>query len=737
MSARRSSWRFQRRDRPDPRGRGIVLYDFEGDLLGDDPEETLVWVGHGERIQIGGYTLTDPMVYAGMQEDIYHPAFEPSAIDPAREVAPDQPPRANAGTYTWQPWGAMTPTMRGAYLAWIATGRRDAGAPDSFPSLYLCGLERRLFTDLGITGPVAPHQEAEVRAIRDEVAGLVDAYGPHLALGNATRLLALLNLVLRDGDAFAAPPRLDPDRDRVPLELSIGLGILVAAGEPIPPDWALAWAWYRADMPFTSTVTRCPDEVQHLFLARYRQGEGAGISVRTGLGDLSPVYDPLNAGVPRPRITVPGLPDVFLRRGMGVKLSSYVAWVCHDLEPYARWLARNPTREGTTMSLLHVPALLLESDLPAAHRMRTWLALTLGEYEEPAPGSIGVVPGTDLITLWGQDPPDRLTKGESEMLAQVLERFGAGMEPDIRFEGAPLTSRMPVAIFRAPDGTEGVALREPSTPGEIAALVLVLGAPLLTTDDPARTLTNPERSLLSRTIGTAVTLSPLESMRVQAAIARISPLDPKPSGLKRRLDVLHAGERERIGDILVRIAAEGRNDLPLKVVTLLQKQFRTLRLDPADVPGHLHAVVTAIPSPLSSSGCTKATAAMRLDQNAISRTQEESEAVSALLGDLLNEEIPDTAPRDTSVSQTETTSTLPPADGLDTAHSAFLRDLVRQERWTTADAEALAATHHLLLAGAIDALNEWALDIAGEPLIDGDIPDFLSIDPTLLPYLPL
>ncbi|MGB3328741.1 MAG: TerB N-terminal domain-containing protein, partial [Thermomicrobiales bacterium] len=427
MASHRSSWRFQRQNRPDPRGRGIVLYDFEGDLLGDDPESSLTWAGPGEHVHIGGYDLVDPMIWIGTQADPYHPAFEPSAIDPERDVEPDQPPRANISIHSWQPWSAMTPTLRGAYLAWVAGGRRDAGAPDSFASLYLCGLERRLFLDLGISGPVDPRHDAEVRAIRDEVAALVDAYGPHLALGNAARLLAILNLVLRNASAFTRPPMLDPDRSRVPLDLAIGLGILVAAGDPIPADWALAWAWYRADMPFTAAAARCPEEVQHLFLIRYRRGEGAGIVVRPGIGELSPLYEPLNTGVPRPHITMPGLPDVFLRRGVGTKLSTYVAWASNDLEPFSRWLSRNPTRAGTMMSLLHLPALLLESDLPAVRRVRSWLARTLGEYGEPNPGAVAVAAGAELLALWGQEPPDRLSKGEGEMVAQVLERFGVGM----------------------------------------------------------------------------------------------------------------------------------------------------------------------------------------------------------------------------------------------------------------------------------------------------------------------
>ncbi|MGC4106880.1 MAG: TerB N-terminal domain-containing protein [Thermomicrobiales bacterium] len=742
MSAHRPSWRFQRQNRPDPRGRGIVLYDFEGDLLGDDPETTLTWIGPGEQVTIGGYALSDPMIYAGLQPDIYHPAFEPSAIDLEREIAPDQPPRAAISTHSWQPWAAMTPNLRGSYLAWVATGRRDVGAPDSFPSLYLCGLERRLFVDLGISGPVLPKQEPDVRAIRDEVAALVETHGRHLALGNASRLLAILNLILKNASAFAQPPALDPDQGQPPLELTIGLGILVAAEEPIPPEWALAWAWYLPNRQWTSVVTRCPEEVRHLFLLRYRREHGAGMVIRRGLGELSPRYEPMNTGVPQPRITLPGLPDVFLRRQASVTLDHYATWSCHDLTPYANWIARNPTRAGTTMALLHVPAQLLESDLPSARRVRTWLDLTLGEYGEPMPSAIAVAAGADLIALWGQEPPDRLTKGESEMLGQVLERFGAGIEPDIRFEGSPLTSRMPVAIFRPPDGftQQGHGLRDPSMAGEQASLALALGAPLLTTDDPARPLTDRERSILSRIVGEAIALTPLEAVRIQAAIARLSPLDPKPSGLKRRIDALHAPERATIGEILVRIAGDGANDLPPKMVGLLQKHFRALRLDPDDVPGRLHGVATARPAPRSRTPDHPSIATVpstprrpiQLDREAVSRTQEESEAVSALLGGLLTEETIDAAPA--MAASSPALPETPPIEGLDAAHSAFLQALSERETWPGPAIAALAEAHHLLPGGAIDTINEWAITLLDEPLItDGDP---LMLDLALLSAIP-
>jgi len=74
-------------------------------------------------------------------------------------------------------------------------------------------------------------------------------------------------------------------------------------------------------------------------------------------------------------------------------------------------------------------------------------------------------------------------------------------------------------------------------------------------------------------------------------------------------------------------------------------------------------------------------------------------------------------------------------DGLDAAHSAFLHDLAGRESWSTADASDLASHHRLLLGGAIDTINEWAIEQTGDPAIAGD--DTLTIDRDVLSGIPL
>jgi hypothetical protein len=128
------------------------------------------------------------------------------------------------------------------------------------------------------------------------------------------------------------------------------------------------------------------------------------------------------------------------------------------------------------------------------------------------------------------------------------------------------------------------------------------------------------------------------------------------------------------------------------------------RAAPAE-PGHAlpWAAPVAGPAPAGPSG-------VLLSQETITRTMAETEAVSALLAEIFVEDGP--APRPAQDTQ--------PPGHLDRAHSDLLRDLAARPSWARPDFVALARRHGLLPDGALDLLNEVAMDTAGEPVCEGD-----------------
>jgi hypothetical protein len=160
--------------------------------------------------------------------------------------------------------------------------------------------------------------------------------------------------------------------------------------------------------------------------------------------------------------------------------------------------------------------------------------------------------------------------------------------------------------------------------------------------------------------------------------------------------------------------------------------FRLLDIDPKTIPGRIHAAMTGefahpaagpvtvrkatpgdpgVPIP---PGRETTAAAFSLDTQAIHDKMIETAEVSALLGDLFDDE-PEPP---VEVEQPETDAGI--MAGLDVPHSQLLRHLAAQPEWTREEFDTLVESLHLMPAGAMDTLNEVAFDMAEEPLLEGD-----------------
>lgn len=73
---------------------------------------------------------------------------DPCLVDPSKEVA-------RQGDYTvaqmgyWPSYAEISSTARGAYLNWLAGGRKDPNADVGYVFLFFYGLERRAIIDGG------------------------------------------------------------------------------------------------------------------------------------------------------------------------------------------------------------------------------------------------------------------------------------------------------------------------------------------------------------------------------------------------------------------------------------------------------------------------------------------------------------------------------------------------------------------------------------------------------------
>jgi hypothetical protein len=211
--------------------------------------------------------------------------------------------------------------------------------------------------------------------------------------------------------------------------------------------------------------------------------------------------------------------------------------------------------------------------------------------------------------------------------------------------------------------------------------------------------------------------------------------------LKRRLETLSKKERAAIADLLTALALADGKVVPGEV-RALQKLYRVLDV-PDTVFSALHeagfAKAAEEPVPVHFSAADKQTeykipqsarstsvsAGFRLSEDEIQKKMADSLSVKALLNSIFTEE--ETEPESFPLKKD-----LAGAIGhLDLHHSALLSALGEQGKWAVREFEQMAADAGLLPNGATDRINEEALDLASDVVLESD-GEFVTVNQPVL-----
>ena len=135
----------------------------------------------------------------------------------------------------------------------------------------------------------------------------------------------------------------------------------------------------------------------------------------------------------------------------------------------------------------------------------------------------------------------------------------------------------------------------------------------------------------------------------------------------------------------------------------------------------------AIPTPVSGDLFSKkATSGFELNSATVQRKQDESARVSALLGDIFEQE--EDLPKKVALQSLSSRSDTYSVAELDAIHTDFLKILAQRLVWNRSALDSKAAKLNLLLDGALEMLNDVAFERCDESLTDGDDPIELNID---------
>lgn len=659
------------------------------------------------------------MIYVGEDRNSRYGSSEPSLINPKLKVARGIVDIAERLTSYWSSYDSISPEARRAYLQWLSSGRKAPHANIGYVFLFFYGLERRVFVDAKTDRAAA----AEAPSIIAEVERLLSIYGENHSFNNyASRFVDFL----RQGAVLTrlyleTPPTPLPYGYEMPIELRIGLGQLAVDKHPLPANWALAWVLSDHSIGKRTPVTRCEDAFARLFHMRYEERYGAGIVLPQNKTRLKFQYNTASAGLPSQELDgLSEIPDVTATSAARKKLQQLVDECTVQLEPYSRYLGRNPGAPDALEGLLQLPVSLWPTGARAE----------LDELKQRIGDGMVVMSFGELAGRL--QSAGALSRDKVLTLARALESLHIGIEPDVLAGSRTPKPEDRVALF-ATQAEDGDLRASPAY--SVASVTLDLACAVAAADGD----TSPkEIMLLSQHVDSWSHLSGAHRKRLKAHLRLQLNQPPTLQSLKKKLEPLADSARRAVAAFLAHLAQVDGEVSPAEV-KLLERVYKTLQLDSQSLYSDLHVVASGNPAGSlqatpAAPGATqsKTIGGFALDHDRIAQLQRETEQVSALLAQVFVGEQP-VEPEEVSIEEAgEDTSGV---CGLDADLSAFLRVLVSRNEWTRDELEAVASDMELMLDGALEQINDMAFEHFDMPVTEGEDP--FEINPDVMENLPL
>lgn len=706
------------------------IYGQVAPEVASDRPFALTWFGPGSTLVVSGIALRDPCLYASRAVK--------RASDPGEVRLDDPVKRGVAQDLPYWPWYSdADPAQRHAYLTWLAAGRDALPEIEGFVFLWFYGLERRLLVD-----------RQDLPIVGDRVLSLLALDAPRRGTkaGRSLRRYAaglLWIAVAREPDAFdratiermiGATPEFEED------SLAAALAWAARGAHPIPDALAMHVAEIQPRAVRGSVRKKVGERFPELFGKRLRERFPSGFGVESGKRIRRVSYRPANAALREVAATIA---DPLAKSEQFAPLVEIWNSCVEDL--------RKLGRIGGADGVLTIDAwealpgeIREETEHPAAAAIRERCA----RVEESA-DEIPLIVVRELAAVLEIELRVRFTANQSRRIALAVEAAGFCLEPDCRITGKAYGCDELVAIYV--DADESGTGCDPAR-FQAAATMLRLGLEVATADGKCD---EEELRQLSQEIEAAFQLTDTERRRLDALRAMLVRAGTDTRAVAKRLEAtMPLAARENLGKLLVAIAAASR-DIDRKETQALRKCYRALGL----APEALEAAIAELAPKRSEDFVPVATgangqepggeaippppeAAVRLDPHAVHRILAETREVARLLADAMatsDEDATDSVATPTQEVATATLTHAPPREEDPAARSAevatasrlpepanapperyraFHSALIARRSWPRSDAEALARQHGLMLSGAIEALNDWALDTTGVPLID-------------------
>ena len=295
------------------------------------------------------------MIYVGRDLKSLSGITEPCLINPTLSIAAQGSVHEREFGY-WPSFSEISPRARRAYLNWLADGRRDPEADIGYVFLFFYGLERRAIAE----GLKDEQAQRDWPLLAQEVRRLLEIYGERSFSFKryACELLSWLEVSHYSKALYNLPVPSFPTTFEVPLYIRLALGLAAVDGVPVPPHLALAWVRLDPSSYLRTSASRCASQFDELFQHLYTETFKPGIVLPRNKTKLKLVYQPASAGfrgVGEIKLTFGETPDVTVLTAPQKQLKKIVDAVTDQLDPYSRYLGRNPGSPNALEGLLLLP----------------------------------------------------------------------------------------------------------------------------------------------------------------------------------------------------------------------------------------------------------------------------------------------------------------------------------------------------------------------------------------------
>ncbi len=621
----------------------------------------LTWRGGDEAVDIGAFTIPNPMLYTS--EGCAAEA-EASCIDTTLEIGTPDFDGAPAVGH-WSSYASLSPVQRANYLQWLASERSLPLRDINYAFLYFYGLERHALIDRG-------DPEGVLRVLMH----LLKHYEAHPSFfSSASRLAAFL--FATKGIEKLKPAwfkRLFAPRG-VPLHhdsLAVALTWLYERKKPLPA--ALAFEVARQDIRCarSGAYRDEPDAFRARFEAEYCARFGEGMTIQSAEAKRTWKYRPVNP--------------------------SLQSW-----EHFAKlWSVTAPDVMGAADQFTPLVELWKSCD-DSESPQNAWDAL-VAEYAN-AEGRI-LVPMVKAATAAGValGKSKELSMTDSLAIVAAAGAAGYGLIPEPRLLLGPYRGDERVVLIRAAE--------EPTPDSEryylAGALLLSLGAAMAEMDGAVDHI---EVLHVSEIVNSLYHFNDHDKHRLGVLRKRLLKHPPKLSGLTRRLRaILNEEERIEAGVFLVGVA--GANfSIGDEERRALRRAWRAFELPMLSLDALLEALV-----PMAM-----AEGKNPVNRDALARLMRETKRFAARLGEAM-QEIEAVTGEEAGAREVWYVRKGAAGGGEVQEESVQVRDayrdglyaMLQRGDWSEAEFIALGEREGVFLKEAILSLDAWTKEVADD-----------------------